>query len=223
MNYKIVKLVLVFFFVLALTGKSQASILISEILADPASTIAGDANGDGVSSSTQDEFLELLNLDAQPLDLSGWLLKDALSTRHVFPAGSLIDADQFLVVFGGGSPNLPGINYQIASTGTLSLNNTSETVSLFDKNGLLIDQVIYGSLGGNDQAIAKFPEGTGTSFILHSIIPEAQGKLFSPGTTVNGQLKIASAAVVPEFPPIFYFGLGSGLLFLRRKITEFIG
>lgn len=220
---KIVSLFLVLLFFLALTGKCQASILISEILADPATGVAGDANSDGITSSTGDEFIELLNFDLNQIDLSGWFLKDALSTRHVFPAGSLIGANEFLVVFGGGSPNLSGINYQIASTGTLSLNNTAETVSLFNGAGILIDQVVYGSLGGNDQSITKFPEGTGSSFVLHSAIPEAQGKLFSPGTTVSGQLKIASGAVVPEFPPAVYFGIGSGLLFLRRKMSGFLG
>ena len=44
-------------------GRAQSPIFINEILADPDAT-NGDANGDGVVSSTQDEFVELVNVSA---------------------------------------------------------------------------------------------------------------------------------------------------------------
>src|SRR6185295_18022396 len=105
---------------------------ILEILADPATTIAGDSNGDGVSSSTQDEFVEFLNTGGSLVDISGWKLNDAVSTRHIFPASTLLLPSHYLVVFGGGAPQIPGVDWQLASTGGLSLNNTSETLTLFD-------------------------------------------------------------------------------------------
>src|SRR3989344_5867995 len=104
----------ILFFTLCSTNSANAFILINEILADP----AGDANGDGIISTAQDEFIELLNSSDNPVDLSGWKLSDAIQIRHTFTLGTILSPHSFLVVFGGGSPVLPGINWKVASTGT---------------------------------------------------------------------------------------------------------
>src|SRR4051794_31368354 len=39
------------------------SLIINEYMASPPAGIAGDANGDGTRSATQDEFIELVNSD----------------------------------------------------------------------------------------------------------------------------------------------------------------
>ena len=220
---KIQKKCLVLFFVLLVVGAihprtARAFIVINEILADPPTGIAGDANGDGVGSSTQDEFIELLNFGAGDQDLSGWYLNDAVKTRHVFPSGTTLLSDRYLVVFGGGSPVLPGVNYQLASTGTLSLNNTAEDVFLYNNNGELIDQVNYGAEGGKNQSLARYPEGNGSGLVLHSTIPPAQGKLFSPGRSVDGQLTFA--APVPELPGHWCFVLAGMAVAFRNKFLK---
>ncbi len=202
-------------------SEALAFIAINEILADPPAGIAGDANGDGVGSSTQDEFVELLNFGANNEDLSGWYLNDAVKTRHVFPYGTVLAADQYLVVFGGGTPVLPGVNYQVASTGTLSLNNTTEEVFFYNNNGQLIDHVSYGAEGGKNQSLARYPEGSAAGFVLHSTIPEAQGKLFSPGRSVAGQLALFMAA--PELPGYWYFILAAMGVAFRNKFKEKLG
>jgi hypothetical protein len=193
-----------------LVQESQAMIFISEILADPATSLAGDANNDGVSSSTSDEFVELFNNEAA-IDISGWSLKDALSTRHVFPSMTILNPNQFIVIFGGGSPNLPGIFWQTATTGQLSLNNTAETVSLLDNQNQLIDQVIYGALANQDQSIVK----VGDTWVLHSSLSEAQGKIFSPGEPPPTQLPDAH---VPELPSISL--MVYGLIALRSILKR---
>jgi hypothetical protein len=82
-----------------------AFVFIDEIFADPASGLAGDANGDGVRSSTNDEFVELFNPSLDAIDISGWYLTDATaSKRHIFAAGAVINAQSALVIFGGGEP-----------------------------------------------------------------------------------------------------------------------
>ena len=48
-----------------------ATIVINEILADPAADLAGDANGDGVRGTYDDEFVEIVNSSAGSIDLSG--------------------------------------------------------------------------------------------------------------------------------------------------------
>ncbi len=206
------------FFLSTFLNSANASVIINELLADPPSGITGDANHDGVGSTTQDEFVELLNLSSSPINISGWFINDAISKRHTFPVGTTMLAYQYLTIFGGGSPNLPGINFQLASSGTLSLNNTNEQVFLYDQGGHLIDHVSYGAEGGKDQSLVRFPEGTGSQFALHASIPEAKGKRFSPGTKITGETAFQTATAVPELPGWMSFVMGGGIYYLRRKL-----
>ena len=75
----------------AVAAPTDSPIIINEINADPDS-VNGDANGDGVIGSDDDEFVELVNTGSAVLDLSGWKLYDSLSTstlRHAFAASAL--------------------------------------------------------------------------------------------------------------------------------------
>ncbi|MEO1836268.1 MAG: lamin tail domain-containing protein, partial [Akkermansiaceae bacterium] len=85
-------------------GDVQA-IVINEILANPASGGAGDANADGVTDASDDEFIELINVSGADLDLSNWEVHDrtGVNPRHVFTDGTVLKADCAIVVFGGGS------------------------------------------------------------------------------------------------------------------------
>ncbi|MBZ0165178.1 MAG: lamin tail domain-containing protein, partial [Candidatus Omnitrophica bacterium] len=161
-----------------MAGRVEGSILITEILADPPTGLAGDANQDGVRSSSADEFVELFNDGPDSVDLTGWRIDDADQTRHLFPAGTSLDPDRYLVVFGAGAPAIPGILAQTSSTGALSLNNSADVVSLFSASGLGIDMVTYDALAGQDQSIVRAPGGNG-EFVLHSSVSP---DIFSPGT-----------------------------------------
>ena len=80
----------------------------NEILADPPPAEAGDANGDGVRSTSDDEFAEIINRSSQAVDLSGWSLHDFTGLRHLFAEGLVLAPGEFFVVFGGGAPaNIP--------------------------------------------------------------------------------------------------------------------
>ena len=220
-----VGLICIVFLTLLFEARVDAFILINEILADPPTGIAGDANGDGVGSSNDDEFIELYNTGNQAVDLSGWSLSDATKSRHTFASNSLLSPRELLVIFGGGSPQLPGINWQIASTGTLSLNNTADTVTVFDQNQQIIEQVIYGGEAGHDQSIVRFPEGSDSSFIEHLSLPNANGLKYSVGYFVNPPVLPAEPpsvvtpppTAVPEVPSLCYLGMGMPFMFLRRK------
>ena len=68
---------------------AEAEVLpkLREIHADPDAT-NGDANGDGSTSTTQDEFVELVNVTGSPVDISGIRLRAAPSRScTVFIAG----------------------------------------------------------------------------------------------------------------------------------------
>jgi hypothetical protein len=168
----------------------SAPVVINEILADPPSGTAGDANGDGTRDGSEDEFIELVNSSSNKIDISGWKLSDdsGSTIRHIFPDGTVLDAKQTVVVFGGGSPagSFGGAIVQTASTGILSLNNGGDDPTLLDKDGNIIQHVHYDSEGNDAQSLTRDPDIMG-SFVEYTDASDANsGKLFSPGTKVDG-------------------------------------
>ncbi len=212
--------------------EAAAFVVINEFLADPAAGLTGDSNKDGVRSASNDEFIEILNYGFSPVDLTGWSLSDASAIRHVFPSDTELLPYQYLAVFGGGSPQLDGVFWQLASTGALSLNNTNETIFLRDVNAYLIDQVHYGSEGNKDQSLTRFPEGISPIFVEHKSLSQSAGAAFSPGTGVDGKPLVVSsveplvvspveplaATAVPELPTLLYGILGA-LGMIRNKLA----
>ena len=163
-----------------------SSVVINEFLADPATDLAGDANGDGIRDASDDEFIEIVNVSGTALDVSGWSISDAVQVRHTFPTGSIIPADCAAVVFGGDTPTgeFGGAVVQTASTGSLGLNNGGDTL-LLDNGAASTLEYVYGSEGGNDQSLTREPDISGT-FVLHSDAAASGGALFSPGTQLDG-------------------------------------
>lgn len=153
-------------------------IIINEFQADPDAT-NGDANGDGTSSTSQDEFVELYNNEATAVDMENWTISDGFGVRHTFPAGSVVPAGGFITVFGGGTPTgISGVA-QTASTGSLGLNNGGDDIFIHDDNGALVISHNYGSEGGNNQSVGRDPDFTG-AFVQHTGII-ALNRNFSPG------------------------------------------
>ena len=102
------------------------SFVYNELHIDPASDISGDANGDGTRDPKEDEFIELINTGSTAFDLSGYYMTDILepnlAPRHIFPTGTVVDAGQAIVVFGGGIPTSP-TNFGGSVVQTASENN----------------------------------------------------------------------------------------------------
>lgn len=199
-------------------------ILINEVLADPPGAaptdFIGDANHDGVRSSTDDEFVELVNSTEHDIDISGYQLlarssgseTDAL--RHTFAAGTILAAGTSVVVFGGGAPNptdpvFAGALVLKASTGGLSLSNTGGIVTLRERSGAFANIFEYGGAtglsGGSNQSLTRSPDIAG-AFTGHATASSAAGRLLSPGTRVDGApfttTPIASIEVLPLSPSI---------------------
>ena len=169
-----------------------SQVVISEIHADPDGSLAGDANGDGVRDSGDDEFVELLNTGTTAVDISGWTLADASATRFTFPASTVIPPREAAVVFGGGTPTgafgNAAANGLVFTAGTLSLNNTGDTVTLADDLATALQVVSYGSEANDNQSIVRDPDFSNAPFAKHSLVPDAGGALYSPGTRINGQV-----------------------------------
>jgi hypothetical protein len=66
--------------------------------------LVGDYNNDGQRQSAGDQFMELVNFEDFPVDISGWYAGDDIGPRHVFPEGTILQPLQPIVVFGGGTP-----------------------------------------------------------------------------------------------------------------------
>jgi hypothetical protein len=138
-----------------------AGVWLNEILADPPPDPEGDANGDGVRNSADDEFVEVINRGSAAVDISAWTLADSTGVRHVFPDGLVLASGQLYVVFGGGTPTgIPSAS-AVASTGGLSLNNTADQVRLLDGAGVSKDAHSYGAEANADQSLIRLPDGDG--------------------------------------------------------------
>ena len=84
-------------------------IVFSEILMLPEQV---DANNDGIVDKHTDAFVELTNIGADTLDLSGWLLgdDDIIVSRFLpFPDDVVLVPGGYITIFGGGTPvGIPG-------------------------------------------------------------------------------------------------------------------
>lgn len=98
--------------------KPFTQMVINEIFPNP------DTKGD------VGEFIELYNPLADVLDISGWEIHDASATgKYIFPSGTKIQGKGYIVI--------------TDQDFTFTLNNSNETVSLFDDEKRLVHTVHY--------------------------------------------------------------------------------
>ncbi len=180
--------------------KEQAKFLqITEILADPAKTLEGDSNNDGIRDNLADEFIELVNIGKDKICLSGWVIGDHDKyKRHVFPIGTELAPGKALVIFGGGIPtgNFGSSIVQWASfSRKLSLNNKGDGIVIHDPKGNLVKHISWGDCGEHkcapehikqslniNQSVIRSPKNS-NNWVPHSTL---SNQLFSPGTKTNG-------------------------------------
>ena len=175
-------------------GCSQPLLIINEVLYDPPSGDAGDANGDGTREAQEDEFIEFVNIGGT-LDLSGYTIHDNAQERHIFPEGTVIPPGGVLVLFGGGNPTGAFGNaiVQTATTGLLNMNNAGDFVTLYNNNGEVVLTFDIEPLSNNpDESYSRYPDlntepdSEGNLFYQHASLSESLGTLFSPGTRIDG-------------------------------------
>lgn len=166
---------------------NHPAVVINEIHADPASTY-GDANGDGTVSSTQDEFIELVNTSYAAVDISNWTLSDLTGVRFTFPSSTLLPAREATVVFGGGTPTGEFGNAEanglVFVASQLGLNNGGDTITLKDASAATVQVVVYGSEGGNDTALVRASDWSNGPFVSH--LSTSSGLRYSAGTKLDG-------------------------------------
>ena len=169
---------------------SFGQLIFNEVLYDPPSGTAGDANGDGTRDPLEDEFIELVNTSGANYDLSGYEVYDKKAIddgipRHVFPVGTVIGPDSAIVVFGGGTPTgtFGGATVQTASGGELNMTNSGDSIVIYDPCGMFVLDFDIEPLSNNpDESYTRVPDITG-GFIQHA---DTTSLLFSPGTYIDG-------------------------------------
>jgi hypothetical protein len=123
--------------------KLPKGVLINEFLPKPGS----DWNRDG-SIDYNDEFIELLNISGQAVDIGGWMLDDDFhggSGRFTIPGGTWIEPDEFLVFF--------------RAQTHIALNDPGDEIWLLSPGGEKIDGRVYTRTRWPDSAWARFPDG----------------------------------------------------------------
>ncbi|HEY5934169.1 MAG TPA: lamin tail domain-containing protein [Kofleriaceae bacterium] len=140
----------------------EAHVIINEILANEPGT------------QTAGEFVEIVNAGATAADLSGCTVSDAAGVRHVFAPGTALAPGKAVVVSGS-----------TASTGSLSLNNTGDTVTVACV-GVPLDSFTYTTALTMADAVSmnRDPDADAIgSFVLHT---ELAASSSSPGKRANG-------------------------------------
>ena len=149
-----------------------------------------DTNCDGVTTGTNDEFVELVNVSGHALDLTDVTIADAVVVRHTFATantgtGSMtLAAGKAITVWGGGAPNCAGVtNWFKASTGQLGLNDMGDTITVTSGAATVVTKVFTAST--LNKSFNLNPDITGTMYVTHDLVTGHVGD-FSPGKKSDG-------------------------------------
>lgn len=168
---------------------SPGELIIHEVLANVPAGPEGDANQDGVRDAYDDEFVELLNLSDQTLDLHGIQLTVGERAKYTFSQECLAPG-QGAVIFGGPKDAPPMQTAEGAlvryAPARLSLSNTQGSVGLVDKLGRGLFLFEYDA--PKMMSYSLEPQRVGTRFVPHDALAP---RLFSPGYCADGSPLIA--------------------------------
>ncbi|MBI5543008.1 MAG: lamin tail domain-containing protein, partial [Deltaproteobacteria bacterium] len=150
----------------------------------PPRVIINEALANEPEGRVGEEYVELLNVSSQPVDLSGWTLGN-WAPRHVFSPGTWLPAGQAVVVAATAAGILAGVQNALASTsGKLMLGNGGGTIVLWDADGLTHDTFAYDGSSHDGQCFNRSPDGRPLAAVdLHTSLSPL---LCSPGTAADG-------------------------------------
>lgn len=155
--------------------------------ATPAQVIVNEILANEAGSNTAGEFVEIVNVGGTSAAIGGWTISDGAGVKHTFAAGTTLAPGKALVVFAGASAIPAGLTNAVgASTGSLALGNSGDSVILKDAGGVVKNSFTYpSSLSGTDGvSMNRSPDTSATgTFVLHT----ALGSLTSSaGKRANG-------------------------------------
>jgi hypothetical protein len=168
---------------------AKPNLLMTEVYASPTSDdITTDSNGDGVVDTSHDEYVELVNLDTSPVDISGWIITDDLGPRHFVPANTVLQPNQPYVVFGGGDPTglFGGAIVHTASTGNIAPSGR-DTMTLLSGTGIVTSITFDAEIGDLDYSVVLADESNPSAGVVSLFtISGETGAKFTPGLRNDG-------------------------------------
>lgn len=152
----------------ATAAHAQSALRLNEFMAGP----ARDWDGSGAFSSRDDEWVEVVNHGASPLDLTGFLLTDADSLPRFAFTGALA-AGGHLLVTGKQSydweraTGYPAFGFSLANSGDAVL-----LWQVVSAETLLVDSYAYRSHeAAADRSVGRLPGETGAWVIFDGLNP----------------------------------------------------
>ncbi|MFT5432399.1 MAG: phosphatidylserine/phosphatidylglycerophosphate/cardiolipin synthase-like enzyme, partial [Myxococcota bacterium] len=147
------------------------SVVLNEVLANPS------------GSDTGNEFVEIVNAGSTSVHLAAWTVGDKASpVRHQFSVGDWLRPGEALVIYDSGEHP----NAYLASSGSLSLNNSNEIITLRDSAGNVASQVSYSSSRAGVSLVREVDGDATAGWVYHDEIPGTSGST-SPLTQSGGE------------------------------------
>mgnify|MGYP003869412161 CR=1 FL=1 len=146
---------------------SPSPVILNELMADNAGAVT---NG-----STFPDWVELFNRSSEPVLLEGWRLRDAGTNVFAFPAGTRLEAGQYMVLWMDTNFAAPGLHAGFA------LSRRGDTLLLEDASGQTRDAIDFG------QQLPNYTLGraTGGSWALCVPTPGATNQAAATAATTN--------------------------------------
>ncbi|MDP7048474.1 MAG: lamin tail domain-containing protein [Verrucomicrobiota bacterium] len=158
-----------------------------------------------------DDWIELHNRSELPVDLSGWWLTDDKTSprKWQFPEGATIPAKGYLLIWADDEPLQTGDEFHVP----FKLTANGESILLFDPEGRLADEVIFGQQKP-DVAMGR-SDDKGVPTAMAKATPGAKNESVSTGPTKPIQLALAS-----DKPFTFTFHGEDGLNYIIEQSTD---
>lgn len=138
------------------------------------SIIADPADGDF------DDWFEIHNAGPSDVDLTGYTITDDLSVtnRYTVPAGTLLGAGDFLLVWADGETGQNGeMEGQIHAD--FGLKDGGEDLGIFDPDGRLVDGLVFGNQTENVSE-GRYPDDSAAPFALFSVPTPGSSNVTAP-------------------------------------------
>jgi CotH kinase protein/Lamin Tail Domain/Secretion system C-terminal sorting domain len=167
----------VYIYQVKLGDSANKNIVINEVMASNTKT-ATDPKGQF------DDWIELYNKSTAAVDISGWFISDNPNNRDKwkFPQGTTMPANGYLIVWADEDSSQ---NTATSFHTNFKLSAAGETILLFDKDTLKVDEVTFGAQKA-DVSYARKPNGTGNF------------GFFSPTYNATNDSAISPTVEIPE-------------------------
>ena len=152
-------------FIYGAAAPAAGNLVINEVLANNRGVV--------VNGGRFPDYIELKNNTATAIDIGTWALSDdpLVTNKYVFPVGTSVPANGYLVVWCDNDSLAPGLHCGFA------LNASGETLTL-TQGGAIRDSITFGPQAA-DLSIGRNPDGTG-GFALNDPTPNATNNLKAP-------------------------------------------